>query len=487
MNQAAAASERFRPVRETIRQQMTELAVPGLAVAVAQGGRIVWEEGFGLADRERRRAATEHTAFPIASVTKPMTATAIMRLVELGKLDLDMPANDYLPEDCRLKVWVGNPDELTVRRLANHTAGLTTCSNEYQPNDRVPMPSQEDSIRRYGQAVTMPGERYRYANFGYGVLDYLVARVSGRSYAEFMHREVFAPLGMNHSAMGVPDHLADVAATRYDQEQQPIPNYPTNHAGASAAFACVHDLVRFGLFHLKRPLPDQKRILSDAAVDAMQMPTARMGATDPRDRNLRPESWYGVGWVIDSEESPRRVSHGGGLDGCAAKLLLLPDEQIVIAVASNIFKPLAYRLEDDILEALLPAYRRPTVRPPFPAAGKPDASNLAPLRGDWSGQIHTYEGPMPMTLSFRECGHVTTKVGNLQPPTLVNEVQFEDGWLKGTLAGMIETADASRKPRYPIHHLQLDLKLRGDRLTGAVICVAGVTLGHWVELRRTPE
>ena len=379
---------------------------------------------------------------------------------------------------------MGDPDELTVRRVANHTGGLTRFSNSYQPSDRAPEPSQAEVIRRYAVAVAEPGERYRYSNIGYGVLDYLIAQVSGMSFADFLHQEVFVPLGMCRSAIGLPERLEPFAATRYDEQAQPTEPGLTSHAGASDGWASAHDLLRFGLFHLKQPLADQKRILSDAAVDAMHEPTAKRVGTPGADPNVQAVSCYGVGFVIDPELTPRRISHAGGMGGSAAKLLMLPDEQVVIAIVSNRFKPLAYELEHDIFEAMLPGYRRPT------AAGAPapkpeaDAEALAPLRGAWSGHVHTHEGPMDITLEFLPCGHMHVKVGALQQKALLNKVRFEDGWLSGTFAGMIETADANRKGRFPIHHLQLDVKRRDDRLAGAVVCVSGVQLGHWVELTR---
>lgn len=474
----------FTMVQQRIHEGLLEHAIPGMAVAVAHEGRIVWEAGFGWADREKRRAASEHTVFPIASVTKSMTATGIMRLVELGKLDLDKPINHYLPRDTQLKVWVGDPEELTVRRVANHTGGLTHFSNSYHASDRAPEPSQAEVIRRYAMAVVEPGERYRYSNIGYGVLDYLISQVSGMSFADFLHQEVFVPLGMCRSATGLPARLEPFAATRYDEQAQPTEPGLTSHAGASDGWASAHDLLRFGLFHLKQPLTDQKRILSDDALDAMHEPPVKRVGTPGTDPNVQPVSCYGVGFVIDPELTPRRISHAGGMDGCASKLLMLPDEQIVIAIVSNRFKSLAYELEHDILEATLSGYQRPTA--PDAPAHKPeaDAGALAPLRGAWSGHIHTHEGPMDITLEFLACGHVYVQVGALQQKALLNKVRFEDDWLTGTFGGMIETADANRKGRYPIHHLQLDVKLRGDRLAGAVVCVSGVQLGHWVELTR---
>src|SRR5437879_2338151 len=113
----------FGAIRELIRTRLVEQTVPSLAVAVARNGTILWEEGFGWADRENRAPATGHTMYSLASISKPITATGLMVLKEQGKLDLDRPINDYLGE-AKLKARIGDASEATVRRVANHTSGL---------------------------------------------------------------------------------------------------------------------------------------------------------------------------------------------------------------------------------------------------------------------------------------------------------------------------------------------------------------------------
>ncbi|MDQ2732876.1 MAG: beta-lactamase family protein, partial [Armatimonadota bacterium] len=106
-----------------IRKELRRRVAPGLAVAVAQEGKILWEDGFGWADWERGIPASPHTLWSLASITKPVTTTALMRLVQAGKIDLDKPIDDYLP-GVKLTAWVGSSREATVRRVASHTAGL---------------------------------------------------------------------------------------------------------------------------------------------------------------------------------------------------------------------------------------------------------------------------------------------------------------------------------------------------------------------------
>src|SRR5579872_2497331 len=113
---AAPALESLGPQIEKIR---VDGGVPSIAVAVARHGRVVWEQGFGWADRENRVAATEHTMYSLASISKPVTATGLMTLVQSGRIGLDRPINDYLG-DAKLRAWIGDAQQATVRRVANH-------------------------------------------------------------------------------------------------------------------------------------------------------------------------------------------------------------------------------------------------------------------------------------------------------------------------------------------------------------------------------
>src|SRR5437588_4214010 len=124
MGSARDDSVDFGTVRELIRTRLVEQSLPSLAVAVAQHGAIVWEEGFGCADRENRVPASEHTMYSLASISKPITTTGLMVVKEQDKLDLDRPINEYLGEAKLKGRDHHNAAEATVRRVANHTSGL---------------------------------------------------------------------------------------------------------------------------------------------------------------------------------------------------------------------------------------------------------------------------------------------------------------------------------------------------------------------------
>lgn len=118
-----ATDARFNRVRSKIQELMLKNQLPSVAVAVAQHGKIVWEQGFGWADREQLHPATADTMYSLASISKPFTATAVMTLVKQGKLELDAPANDYLGA-AKINGLAGDASEATVRRLLNHTSGM---------------------------------------------------------------------------------------------------------------------------------------------------------------------------------------------------------------------------------------------------------------------------------------------------------------------------------------------------------------------------
>ena len=294
---AASWADQFDGVRASIRRKIADQATPSIAVAVARGGEIIWEEGFGWADRERRVPSDPHILYSLASISKPITATALMILVERGKVDLDKPINDYLGE-AKLRGRAGDASLATVRRVANHTSGLPLHYQFFYEDEPYRAPQRDETIRRYGNLITPPGERYLYSNLGYGVLDHVISRVSGKAYADFVREEVLLPLGMRRSAVGLPDALRQYQAVRYGTDGLPIPFYDFDHPGGSAVYASAHDLVRFGMFHLKNHLAGQKRILKDSSIDEMQRPTARVAAL----------AEYGVGWAIDSAE-PRLAAN----------------------------------------------------------------------------------------------------------------------------------------------------------------------------------
>ena len=173
-----------------------------------------------------------------------------------------------------------------MRRVASHTAGLPLHHQDYYDYESYRPPPMDDTIRRYGNLVTAPGERWQYSNLGYGLLGYVISRVSGGSadrlhpYADFMREEVFAPLGMDHTSVHVGPGLEEGQAVKYTSEGTVVPPCDSDSPGAGAIYGSAHDLIRFAMFHLKNDLPDQEVIISDAAIDEMQRVSPETGPTE---------------------------------------------------------------------------------------------------------------------------------------------------------------------------------------------------------------
>ncbi len=154
---ASSAAAQFDDVRASIEKKLVTQNTPSLAVAVARDGKIIWEEGFGWANREKRIPATEHTMYSLASISKPITATGLMVLIERRQVDLDRPINDYLGH-AKLNGRAFDASKATVRRVANHTAGLPLHYQFFYRDEPYQRPDMDETIRRYANLVTPPGE-----------------------------------------------------------------------------------------------------------------------------------------------------------------------------------------------------------------------------------------------------------------------------------------------------------------------------------------
>jgi CubicO group peptidase (beta-lactamase class C family) len=166
---AARAQDQYSAIRADIEREIAAGRATGVAVALTQKGRIVWQEGFGWADKERGRRVTPDTPFSLASVTKPFTTTALMVLVAANEVSLDARANDYLGT-AKIRAGVGNPDEVTVRALASHSAGLPGTFQIFPVGGALKQPSMDEVIRNHGVLVSPPNERFQYSNVGMGSL-----------------------------------------------------------------------------------------------------------------------------------------------------------------------------------------------------------------------------------------------------------------------------------------------------------------------------
>jgi len=327
---------------------MQRYNLPGGAVAVSRNGKLVFAKGYGLADRERQLPVRPNSLFRIASISKPFTSAAVLKLVEQGKLHLDDKAFRYLsdlhppkgrPVDSRLAT-------ITIRQLLHHTGGWDRDVS-FDPMFRSivaaeavgePTPASCQTVIRYmlGQKLDFdPGTKYAYSNFGFCVLGRIIERVSGVSYEEFVRREVLTPAGITRMKIGKSlqsDDAADevhyysegrvrsvfgsrdarVSSLRDARVEWPYGGFDLEAMDSHGGWiASAIDLVKFAnALDGRRGKP----LLNAASLAEL---TSRPAAPLPQ----TPPVYYGLGWSVRPVGDGANWWHGGSLPGTATLLV----------------------------------------------------------------------------------------------------------------------------------------------------------------------
>lgn len=469
---SADPQHRFADVREVIAKTLEEAKVPSIAVAVVKDGNIIWEEGFGWADKERRIPATAHTPYSLASMTKPITATAIMKLHESGKLDIDAPIERYLG-NIRLAGHAGSSDGVTARRIMAHSAGLPQYGHFYL--DGAEPAGSAETVSKFGMTVFPPNTRFEYSNIGMKILDAAIEQVSGLTYGDYLRREVFLPLGMNNSAVGIPSGVP--AAVRYDSDRNPMRFYLTDHPGSGDVWASAHDVARFLAFHMGTPLPDQRPILTPATRLVMQLPASATPMPTPADA---PRRDVGANWILSTINGHAQVWHSGGQPGVSTFMSFYPDQKLAVVLLANSSAPLG-RVGQAIRNAIAPEVSPPESEGPPPSPGP------IPYRGRWVGTVANYAGEQPIVLTFQENGEVAVQLGD-QDSVALQRAAFRDGALTGNLDGTINIPEAKDHPhKLALKVVPVDGELVGQLIAQGMSENVAFMLPSFVRLRSASE
>jgi CubicO group peptidase (beta-lactamase class C family) len=309
--------------------------VPGAAVAVTDGEHVI-ELATGVLNLNTGVTATPDSLFQIGSITKTMTATLVLQLVDAGLVDLDQPIRTYVPE-----LGVSDPaaaEAMTVRQVLSHTSGL--------PGDVfTDFGRGDDAVLRYVEGLKdheqmyAPGRMFSYCNAGYSVLGLLVQRVRELpSWEAALRRYLVAPLGLTHVA-ALPEEalLFRTAVGHVDgpdgaQMVAPIWQLPRSAAPAGASTSArARDLLAFARLHMRGGVAeDGTRVLSEHSVAAMQEAQVAL----PGSGKLLGNAW-GLGWMLSDQPGGRVVGHDGGTIGQTSRLRFAPDSGVAFAVLTN--------------------------------------------------------------------------------------------------------------------------------------------------------
>jgi len=352
-----------------IPRQMQKHAVPGLSIALVDGSRLVWAKGYGYADVERAVPADAETVYQVGSISKVITAVAALGLAERGRIDLDRPITQYLPEFAIQSRW---PDAapITPRALLTHHAGLPTFYLKGFFSNQ-PLSGLFQELRSEYLAYP-PGTTFSYSNLGTDLLGLAVERVSGREFAEYLQQEVFQPLAMTHSAFVVDDRIAAKLARGYIKGR-PAPPTPVRDVPAAGMYSNALDMSRFMRFMLSGAGPQSDAPLNYATRRAMVTPQYP-------DNPFHFGQEFGLGWFLGGlpiAGAGQVAWHNGGTRAYLSQMVVLPEKQLGVVVLTNAdsANTLIYELAEETLRRALQV--RDGVAPTPPPTPRP-AVTVAP-------------------------------------------------------------------------------------------------------------
>ena len=336
---------------------------PSIAAAIIHDDEVAWSKAYGYYDLENQKQATTDTLYLQASVSKTVTATALMQLYDQGLFDLDDDVNEYLPFEMRNPNHPDTP--ITIKMILSHRSSLAydnlywICLS-YLPGDPdvegFPDPWLEEYLVPGGSAYSSstwstakPGEEYYYANIGFSIVAYLVEILSGQNFNEYCKEYIFEPLEMPTSGFRLSDHNIDDIAVPYEYKDNHYfrhPHYGIHVLHPSITLrTTVEEFSHFIIAHMNGGVWNNVRILEESTVELMH--TAHFS---PKDKYN-----YGLGWTITNNLFGKdEYGHSGGYVGVHDLVTIIPDDDIAVILFSNELDSelLATRLERKAFNAI---------------------------------------------------------------------------------------------------------------------------------------
>ncbi|HEY7546814.1 MAG TPA: serine hydrolase domain-containing protein, partial [Blastocatellia bacterium] len=313
--------ETIKKIEAVIESEKARLKIPGLSVAIAVENQLRYAKGFGMADVENSVPAKAETAYRTASIAKPMTATAVMQLVEQGKIDLNAPIQKYCPAFPE-KQW-----PVTARLLLSHQSGIRHYKLPGESRGARHFKGVEDSLSIFKDDALLfePGAKFSYTTYGYSVLGCAIEGASGQFYDVYMRDHIFKPAGMERTRLDDQRAIITDRARGYESFSGLIVNAWLHDTSmkipGGGLVSTPVDLVRFALAVQSGKIVKRETL--------QQMWTA----SKTKDGQ---ETVYGLGWEVRQRAGMKLYAHGGNQSGASSLLYVLPEKGIVIAIMTNL-------------------------------------------------------------------------------------------------------------------------------------------------------
>ena len=326
-----------KKVDEFIRAEMESQHIPGVSLAVIKDGKPVIVKGYGLANVEHNVPVKPETVFQSGSVAKQFTATAVMMLVENGKVDLDKPIGTYLGDVP--DTWAG----ITVRHLLSHTGGMTDYPDDFDYRRDY----TEDELLKQAKEIPLAfkaGDRWMYSNLGYVVLGILIHKVSGKFYGDLLQERVFKPLGMTsariiNEADIIPNRAAGYRLVKGQLKNQAWVSPSINTTADGSLYLTVYDMIKWD------EALSAGKLLRRSSFDEMCKPVKlNNGKIHP----------YGFGWAVREVNGKTVVEHGGAWQGFKAHIARFPENRITVVLFANLIQTNQYAIAHGVAEIVEP-------------------------------------------------------------------------------------------------------------------------------------
>jgi CubicO group peptidase (beta-lactamase class C family) len=323
---ACCASAAQRPattsaVTEYVRAEMERRHIPGLSLLVARNGKIIRAEGFGLANVELQVPVKPETIFQSGSVGKQFTATAVMMLVDEGKISLEDPLTKFFPD--APTAW----KDVTVRQLLSHTAGF----GDYPQDFDFRKDWTEDELLKVVEGIPLaypPGTKWDYSNLGYLTLGILIHRVTGEFYGDFLQQRIFQPLGMTstriiNEADIIPNRAAGYRLVKGELKNQEWVAPAMNTTADGSLYFNTLDLAKWDAALYT------DKLLKKSSLDLMWTPVKlKDGQTN--------KAGYGFAWFIENRQGHRCIHHDGAWQGFTTAIDRYVDDQLTVVALTNL-------------------------------------------------------------------------------------------------------------------------------------------------------
>lgn len=307
-------------VEEYVRSEMEKQKIPGIALLVVQNGNIVRAQGLGFSNVELQVPVLPETVFQSGSVGKQFTATAVMMLVEEGKVSLDDPITKYFPS--APAAW----KQVKVRHLLSHTGGF----GDYPKNFDLRKDYTEDDELKIVEGIPLafaPGTKWSYSNLGYLTLGILIHKVTGEFYGDFLQERIFKPLGMDTTrilseADIIPNRASGYRLVKGELKNQEWVSPTANTTADGALYFSILDLAKWDAALYT------EKVLKRSSLDQMWT-VVMLNDGKPNDGN------YGFGWMIDTAQGHRVIEHEGGWQGFECQISRYVDDKLTVVVLTN--------------------------------------------------------------------------------------------------------------------------------------------------------